>query len=225
MIWEPKTPGETRRYRWNPSLEEYETIATASGATDSGTVTLTVTNEVEDGKEGVTVLVAGGAAGETARISIDVTTSEGQAISGVFFVPVRAESPVLGNTARDVCNFALRKVVGNDATATASELDDALERLNAMLMLWRIDGLDVGIAKELAATDTLDIPDPYITAIKWCLREDVHAYYDVPMNAHDARMAFTAKRALVNDLLDLEELSFEPGLSREAGYWNFSRGY
>lgn len=224
-VWPPKSPDETVSHRWTPELDRDESIATVTPATDSGTVTVTATNEIEHGKEGITAFVAGGSAGETARVSLEVTTSEGRTLVGVFHIAVRSEAPVLGNTARDVCNFALRKVVGNGETAEASELDDALERLNAMLMLWRINGLDVGVAKELTANDTLDIPDAYITAIKWCLREDIHAYYDVQMNGHDARMTEQAKAALAAHLINFDNLDFDRGLVRHTGGWDYDRGY
>lgn len=225
MIWPAKTPDETVTQRWEPDLTSSESISSVAAATDGGTVTVTATNETKNGKAGITALVAGGAAGETARVSLEITTSKGNTLVGVFFIAVRAEAPVLGNTALDVCQFALRKIVGNGETAEAEELDDALERLNAMLMLWRIDGLDVGIAKELDSTDALDIPDPYITVIKWCLRDDVHTFYEQPLNAHDAMMVATAKNALAANLLTFGNLSFDHGLVQREGSWDFTRGY
>lgn len=225
MNWQAKTPGETRRYRWEPALLDSETISSVSGATDSGTVTLTLTSEVEDGREGVTVLVAGGAAGETARISIDAVTSEGQTLSGVFFLPVRDEAPTLGNTVRDVVTFALRKIVGNGEAAEAEEAEAALEWLNGMILDWRLAGVDVGVSKTLELSDTLAIPDAFVSALKWNLRALMHAEYDVALSGADAMAATSTKRAVTNAVLDLQPLGFEAGLRREGTYWNFTRGY
>lgn len=225
IVWPAKTPDETVSRRWEPDLARDESISSVTANVDSGTVTLTATRETEGGKEGITVLVAGGATGESARVSLDVVTSEGRTLIGVFHIAVRAEAPVLAQTALDVCQFALRKIIGNGETAEADELDDALERLNAMLMLWRIQGMDVGIAKELASTDTLVIPDAYVTAIKWCLREDIHAFYGQPLNAQDAMMVAQAKSAVASSLLRFDDLSFDAGLTRHAQHWDYTRGF
>lgn len=223
--WEAKTPDETVSRRWEPVLADNEGISTVAVAVDSGTVTATAESEVRRGKRGVTVTVVGGAAGETARVSVTVTTTENRTRIGVFHIAVRAEAPLLGNTARDVINFAMRKITGNGNDPTADELDDALERLNGLWMLWRIQGLDVGIAKELTANDTLDIPDAFVTAIKWCLREELHDFYGVALSAVDVMRVTAAKNAMLAKLTTFDNLNYDGGLLREAARWDFTRGY
>lgn len=223
IVWEAKTPGETRRYRWEPALRRYEAFSAVTSAVDSGTVTISSAEmEAVDGARGVTVLVAGGSAGETARISLDLTTSEGRTLTGVFQVPVRAEAAILGNTGRDIVSFAIRKIVGNGESAEAPELDDALERLNAMLMLWRISGMDIGVSGLIEAGTVLSIPDEYLTAVKYSLREDLHEYYGAPLSARDLQTAEMARRAVATDLLDLGNLTFEGALINRQRHYDGS---
>lgn len=223
--WPNKTPGETVSRRWEPPLDYYEHILTASATVDSGTVTVTVQNEFYRGNPSVEVLISGGAAEETARISVDITTSEDRSLTGVFFIGVVSEAPVLTETARDVCNFALRKVVGNGETAQAEELDDALERLNAMIAMWRIQSLDIGITKEMEAGDTLAIPDAYITALKFCLRRDLHEFYGVPLSALDVEQAREAQAAVLAKTIYFDDMTYDRGLVRHPGNWDWTRGF
>lgn len=225
MIWESKRPGETVSRRWEPSLDYYENILTASVGVDAGTVTATAENEVYRGTPGVTVLISGGAAGETARLSIDVVTTEGRTLTGVFHIGVLSEAPILGQTANDICGFALRKVTGNGATPTADELADALERLNMMIALWRIQGLDIGVTAELVASDTLAIPDAFVTALKLCLRKDLHDFYGVPLGALEVQQAMEAQAAVLAKTLQFHDLTFDRGLLRHPGGWDFTRGF
>lgn len=224
QVWKYKTPDETVSRRWEPDLQPGESIQSATVAVDSGTVTVSVDVEASHGARGVTALVSGGAIGEVARVSITAVTAEGATLVGVFQVPVRDEAPVFANTARDICNFALRKVVGNGATASANELDDAMERLNAILALWRLSNMDLGVSDELVSTDTLTIPDAYLTALKYALRRDIHDFYGVPLSSTDVLMAEKAESAVAADTLDIQPLDFDRSLLRRYGGWDYTQG-
>lgn len=225
-IWDAKTPGEIALRRWEPQLPQRESLATSATITvDAGTVTATAEVTTFKGSDVVEVLLSGGAIGETARISIDVGTSEGATLTGVFFMAVRSEAPVLGSTARDVCNFALRKVIGNGEVASADELTDALERLNDMLMIWRVSGLDVGLGGVLEADTELNIPDFVIAGLKWNLREELHDFYGVDLTPRDMMKSQEAQAVMRAQLLCFEDLNFDRGLLRHPGGWDFVRGY
>lgn len=220
-----KTPEETVSHRWEPQLDYLENIITATAAVDSGTVT--VTREIENfrGNIGVTLFIAGGAAGETARISVDATTSEGRTLTGVFSIGVLSEAPILGQTASDICSFALRKVVGNGNAPTADELSDALERLNDLIAMWRIQSLDIGISKVLVASDVLAIPDAYVLALKYCLRRDLHEFYGVPLSVMDMQQAEQAQAAVLAKTIQFQDMTFDRGLLPHPAGWDFTRGF
>jgi hypothetical protein len=225
IVWESKTPGETVSRRWEPSLDYFENILSAVATVDAGTVTATANVEVFRGDPGATVFIAGGVAGETARISVEVVTSRGRTLVGVFQMGVLAEAPTLGTTASDVCAFALRKVAGNGANPTSDELTDALERLNDMIALWRIQGMDLGIAKVLEASDPLGIPDAFVTSLKFCLRRDLHEFYGVPLSAMEVEQAREAQEAVRAKTMQFQDLTFDRGLLRHPAGWDLTRGF
>lgn len=220
-----KAPGETVSHRWEPELDYLESIQSVSAGVDSGTVTVTTERENYRGNDGVTLFIAGGAAGETARISVEGVTSEGRTLIGVFSIGVLAEAPLLGETARDVCYFALRKVAGNGSTPTADELSDAMERLNNLIAMWRIQSLDIGIAKKLEDDDALNIPDAFVMALKFCLRRDLHDFYGVPLSVLDVQQAEQAQAAVLAQTIQFQDLSFDRGLLPRPAGWDFTRGY
>lgn len=219
---ESKAPADTTRYEWEPRLTRNDVITAASVVVASGTVAVSGT---ETDSNAVVFFVAGGAAGETARLTASATTFEGETITETLLLPVRSSDTILNNTASDVCNFALRKIVGNNASASASELEDALERLNDMIAMWRIQSLDIGITKKLVASDTLAIPDAFIMALKFCLRLDLHEFYDVPLSALDSRQALEAQAAVLAKTIQMQDLTFDRELLRRQSGWDFTRGY
>lgn len=220
-----KTTGETASHRFEPELRQFENITSETVSVDAGTVTVALKREIWRGSQGVTMLVFGGAAGETARFSVDVVTSEGRTVTGVFSIGVLAEAPYRANTARDVCRFALRKVTGNGVASTAAELDDALERLNDMIAAWRIQSLDIGIAGNLAAGTVLAIPDAYISALKFCLRKDLHDFYEVPLSALDVERAREAQESVRAHVMRFNDLTFDRGIIPHPDGWDYTRGY
>lgn len=110
---------------------------------------------------------------------------------------------------RDVCNSALRKVVGIRRTPTAIEMEFAVETLNDMLASWRLEGLDVGLAGELEAADTLTLPESYFHAIKLAMQVELADQFDRPLTAALVTSALNAKRALLNSLTEWNDLGFE----------------
>lgn len=206
--WEAKAPGETVFRSWQPKLAIGDGIATSS-ATATGA---TVDGASADADE-VFVTLSGGTAGTPATVDVTITTNNGLTLTEAFILPIMSEAQAFSYTARDVVYFALRKIVGNGNDPESAEADDALERLNDMLAMWRLEGCDVGLGK-LALGTTLTLPDEFISALKFNLRVSCHDHYDAPITAFDASMAQDSKRAVVNSLFDNTQLEMSRTLAR-----------
>jgi len=99
----------------------------------------------------------------------------------------------MAKTARQICEFALRKIFGVDETPSASNAADALERLNDMLALWAVTGANVGETLPLSLNDVLASPAAYIRGIENNLIIEVSDLYDLPVTAS---VALAAKQGL-----------------------------
>jgi hypothetical protein len=169
-----KAPAAVYRYSWEVPLADGDAIA-------SYTLTATGCTIVTDSQDGtnVIILISGGTAGTTATIEALVTTGEGEEIPETIYLPIVASTA--GTTARDICEFALRKVYGKDETPEASAMTDAIERLDDMLRGWAVTGADVGATFPLAEATTIYCPPQFVSAIKANLLIQVADLYDVPI--------------------------------------------
>lgn len=220
--FEAKTPAAVVRYEWVPDVGVSDIVLSASFVVVGGSAQI----DEYGVRFGVPFFrLSGGADQETTKIEATALTQDSQTLSQIIYIPIRTSERLLTQTARDVCSFALRKIVGNGVAANATEMDDALERLNAMIAIWRIQEIDVGVVKELSADDTIAIPDAFITALKFCLRRDLHDFYGVPLSALDVQQARDAQAAVRAKTMSVENLSFDHGLTTRAGRWDFTRGY
>lgn len=210
MNWLEKAPSEVVERRWKVPLPDDDSIS-AVVAVATG---VTVNSDDYEGAEAVVVLSAG-TAGTEATVTVTVTTVDGLTLVETFYIAIRASTAALGYTAQDLCGFALEKIAGIGVTPDASESATALKRLNDMLALWRIDGLDVGVAAVLVLSDTVDIPDEYVAAIKWNLRLLCHEHFGVPLGDFDMMMAERAKTLVANRLLSLGDLTFDRTITRQ----------
>lgn len=183
-----KAAGDTRAYEWAPRLADGDSIDTYTLTP----TTVTVSGAKNEGDR-VTFKVAGGVAGTTYPIAASAVTVLGETLTETIYLPIRSDAKALSYTVRDICDFALRKVVGNGNSATADELDDATERLADMLAEWAASGADTGIPLPITANDTVFAPDGFISAIKHNLRIVCHEHYGQPVDASDV---IAAKRGL-----------------------------
>lgn len=177
LNWPPKAPGDAARYTWTPPLASDDGIATAS-ASISGAV---LENSWYDASA-LVLAISGGSAGQTATIALSVTTKQGEIFTETAYLPIVAPDAT-GMTARDVCEFALRKVYGKDETPEASALEDALERLNDMLRGWAATGADVGATFPLLAGTVIYCKPEFQGAIKNNLIVQLADLYDLPVGA------------------------------------------
>jgi hypothetical protein len=174
-VWALKAPSEIVEREWEVPTDADDSLA--SFVVSETGVTLDAS---ESNGDTITLTLSAGTANATATVDITATTKNGLIITEKFYLPIRADGQKLANTARDVCNFALRKVTGNDATPSAGELDDALERLSDMLGAWAGEGADLQVKLPCEAADVLYIPDWAVEGVKACLVLELYDFYDVP---------------------------------------------
>jgi hypothetical protein len=209
QTWLSKAPTEVVERRWTVPLACGDSI---SGVSTSASA-VTVDSDDHELDEAIVVL-SGGTEDATGSVTVTVATADGRTHVQTFLIAIHGTAQQFTYTTRDVVDFALRKIVGNGVEADAAEAADALERLNDMIALWRIDGLDIGIPDPLALVDPLAIPDEYVSALKFNLRISCHDHYDQPISGFDLQMADRSKQLIANTLFNLGDLSMPLTLSR-----------
>jgi hypothetical protein len=165
-----KVATEVVTRRWPvPGDDVAASVATsASGVTvDSATL---------DDAEVVLTLSAG-TAGQTATVTVTVTTEQGQTLIETLYIPIVASTAQIADTARDYINFALRKIVGLGVEPSADELADALERVNAIVARWRKGGADIGAAFPIEASTVIYCPDWAVSALRYNLLVECASLY------------------------------------------------
>lgn len=201
-----KAPGALYRYSWVVPVAAGDSVSAASATVSTGTVTITDSEVIDNS---LALALSGGAAGEVAKIAASATTADGETIVETIYLPIRSADNLLGNTVYDVCAFALRKIAGIGETADADELSVAVEYLNDMLAEWRIDGLDVGVAKLLASTDDFTVRDEFIAPIKNNLTVRLAEEFDRPLTPVLVANAERGRRLIENALISFAAQSFE----------------
>ena len=180
----PKAPTSVVERRWTVS----DAVSVATSATG-----VTVDSATVDGDEVVFVL-SGGTAATAGRITATVTTNTG-AIVETLVIPINVSTAV-GQTARDVCLFALRKVYGNGNVPEADALTDALERLNDMIAEWDANGAVTGASYPLLEATVLYVPNGFLTGIKHNLAVRVADLYGRQIDAMIAVQAIEGLRII-----------------------------
>lgn len=100
-------------------------------------------------------------------------------------------------TALDIITRALRKirVLASGESPTSEEADDCLNALNDMLVGWAINGIDLAHT-DLALTDTLDVPDDHLEAIRMSLAERVAGDFGAQLSPTDMQIADQGRAAI-----------------------------
>lgn len=185
-----KAPGAVIRYGWAVPVIGSDSPQTASLTVTTGTAVIDSYQIVGDT---LAFVLSGGTLGETTIISASVGTSQGETLIETIYVPIRTASNAFAYTVRDICNKALRKIVGMGGTATADELNDAAERLSDLLAGWAADGADLGVVLPCDANDTIFIPDYAVEGVKASLEL---ALYDFYGEAATASLAMAARKGV-----------------------------
>jgi len=171
--WAAKAPTEVVERRWAVPVGDGDGLSSFARSASG----VAIDSYSTEGDDAVLVLSAG-TDGTTASITLTATTSRGKTLVETFYLPIQVSTVAIGNTVRDVCDFALRKIVGNGVDPDDTELTDARERLTDMLAAWKAQGADVGVPLPLANGDTLDCPDEFVSAIKNNLILELADLYD-----------------------------------------------
>jgi hypothetical protein len=150
------------RYSWVPPLAGNDSVAAATVTKTSGTA---LVQSYEALGDSVVIVVSGGTAGETVVLAAEAFTSEGEVLTETIYLPI-ISSDAAGETARDICEFALRKLYGAGVTPAAKSMEHALECLEDMLAEWRISGADIGSVSPLSEGAVIYCPRDYMRAVK-----------------------------------------------------------
>lgn len=179
-----KVAAEIVQRAYTVALDEDDNIA--SIATSPSGVTV-ISAEIE-GDE-VLLNLSGGTDGQTATIVLTVTTDKGRTLVETLYLPIIASASQIAQTAQEYCFFALRRIVGVGGVPSADELDDALERLSAMIASWRAQGADIGAAFPLQGSTVIYCPDYAVEALRFNLLLDVANLYAAPVTQMEAMKA------------------------------------
>lgn len=201
ISWAAKAPTAVREYTWTP--DPAKAINTATPVVTTGTAT--IASEITGAD--IILTVTGGTAGVTQVFT--VTASDGQeTFVETFYLPIEASTNRLGNTARDVCIFALRKVTGVNREPSAAMLSDALERMNDFLAFAKVKGADFGLPLPVLEATELLFDDSYLSALKFNLRNAVHEFYGVPLTAQNIMEARSGLSAVMNSHIPRREVEY-----------------
>lgn len=184
FILAAKVPTEVVERRWTVPVDEGDAPASVSLSATG----ITVDADEFDGDELVLTLSAGTAAA-TGSIVATVTTDQGKTLVETLYIPIIASAAQIAATARDYVNFALRKIVGNGVDADSVELDDALERLNALVAMWRAGGADIGAPFPITAGSIIYCPDWAVSALRYNLLMECAPLYGAEPTATEAMNA------------------------------------
>jgi hypothetical protein len=209
QTWTEKAPTEVVERRWTVPLADGDAISSVS-ASGTGVTVDSDDHELDD----AVVTLSAGSAGTEATVTVTVSTVDGNTHVETFFIAIRATTATSTTTVSDAVTFALRKIVGVGVTPAAEELADGVELFNGMVALWRINGMDIGVAGVLAASDTIDVPDEFLLPIKFSLRKLCHSTYEAPLTAVDAMMADQGERLIANRLFEVTDLAMPATLTR-----------
>lgn len=170
-----KAPSAVVRYSWDAPELEGDSILSATVSVTSGTAVIdafSLENDI------LFFTVSGGALGETSIISVSAQTADGETLPDTLYLPIRPTTNQFSYTVRDVCNYALRKIVGAGGSATSDEMSDATEELSDMLAGWASEGADLGVKLPCDPSDVLYAPDWSIDGIKQNLKVRVFDLYE-----------------------------------------------
>lgn len=198
LQWPPKAPTDIVERTWTP--KQGESVSSRTITVSTGTATITSQIQGED----IVVTVTGGAADVTQILAASAVVGNGETITETIYIPVLATANDFAYTGQDICDFALRKVVGNGETAEADELEDALERLSDMLAAWKGQGADLGVVLPVTNATVFYIRDDFAQGVKFNLRALTHEHYGEPLSGFDESQARRGLQLIKSALLSKE---------------------
>jgi hypothetical protein len=202
--WQPKAPTEVVERRWRVPL------ATTDGISAVSTAAVGVTVDSDDHELNEAVVVLSGGTDGAGSVTVTITTDDGLTLTETFYIAIRA-STAQTVTARDVCHFALRKIVGVGGDPEAAELEDAIEQLQGLFSRFNIGPIPVD------ANSALNVPDDVVQPIKFYLRKLVSDTYEKALTPVEAEMADWGERYLANTVFVPANLPMSTTLAGPGG--------
>ena len=199
--WPAKAPTAVLTYTWTP--DPAEALSSATPVVTTGTATIAAEVMGAD----VALTVTGGADGVTQVFTVTAISGD-QTFVETFYLPIETSENRLGNTARDVCLFALRKVSGVNREPSAAMLSDALERMNDFLALSKVKGADFGLSLPVLDHTELLFDDSYLSALKFNLRNTLHEFYGVPVTTANVMEARAGLSVVMNAQIPRREVEY-----------------
>lgn len=132
-------------------------------------------------------------------------------------------------TARDVVQRALRiiQVAASDVSANASDAENTLQALNAMLKGWEAQGVDLNHDTDYDLNSTFEtatLTAKYRDAVTYCLAKAIAPEYGKSLTLEAAQMADSGWRTIQSNFLTSTDLVVDKGLrnmpSQRWGYWS-----
>lgn len=207
LNWTSKPAGATYRLTWTVPVIDGDSVSSAVLAVSDGDAA--IDSYTVDGND-VIAVVSGGTAGTLTTIDASAVTGDGETLTETIYLPIVA-SDAQTVTARDVCDYALRKIVGVGNDADAAELDDAMESLRGLLARFSIGPVPA------AASSEMGLPDDYIQPLKAMLRKVVSDTYEKPLTQTEQQAAIEGERFLLARKISLGELTFSTTLTQPTG--------
>lgn len=177
-FFQAKTANEAKTYTFAPDLPDGDDIEGFS--TVASGVTVAISAEI--GGNNIKYRLSGGTAGQTGSLVVTVTTTGGDTLEFTVYVPIVSAAAQIADTARSYIEFALRKISGIGEVPNAGELDDALERLNAIVARWRGGGADIGAPFPLTADSVIYCPDWAVSALRYNLMVECADLYGAELS-------------------------------------------
>jgi hypothetical protein len=202
QTWPAKAPTEIVERRWTVPVDADDGLSSFARVASG----VTIDAYSMQGNDAVLTLSAG-VDNVAATVTLTATTTRGRVLVETFYLPIFASPNEFAYTARDICNFALRKVAGIGTTADAAELSDALERLSDMLAAWKGQGANIGAKLPCAAADVFYISDEFASAVKNNLILEIADLYDYQPSARVINNAQRGLQQIKSSLIDAETRS------------------
>ena len=196
IYWEAKAPGEVIQREWEVPVGEGDSVQSVSQSASGVTI-----DSTDRSGSIVTYTLSAGTDGATGVLTLTAVTTQGLTYQETAYIPIRATANAFVYNVGDILAYALRPIVGVGRIATAAETEDARETLDDMLAELRESGGDIGVKLPTAVSDTLYIPDDFISALKNGLRVRVCEFYGRPLDRMTVMVAQRGLQRIKSQLL------------------------
>lgn len=211
QTWAAKAPAEIVERRWTVPVDDDDRLASFASSASG----VTIDSYKVQSNDAVLTLSAG-MAGAMATVVLTATTTQGRVLVETFYLPIVVTTAGTV-TARDICDFALRKIAGIGVDADSGEADDALELLQGVMARFGLGPVPMALTSEVG------LADEYLLPLKFVLRRLAHSTYEAELTPTDARLADEGERFLLSRKTTPENLKMSEALAvqwQRSAVWN-----